>query len=125
MLNNDDCVYNFSGRTVARDQGYFLPDSSGLMWITNILCQGNEAHLGLCQYTGWGVEGCTPDKEAGVSCDADNPGPSSVSVRLAGGAKASIGRVEVYFNSTWGTVCDDSFGFKDAKVVCRMLGYNT
>ena len=46
-------------------------------------------------------------------------------LRLAGGNIANEGRVEICMNNQWGTVCDDSWGFADATVVCRQLGYPT
>ncbi|XP_041378668.1 macrophage scavenger receptor types I and II-like, partial [Gigantopelta aegis] len=43
-------------------------------------------------------------------------------VRLVNGMNSYEGRVEVFHDGQWGSVCDDNFGVQEARIVCHSLG---
>ncbi|XP_031751061.1 lysyl oxidase homolog 3 isoform X2 [Xenopus tropicalis] len=49
---------------------------------------------------------------------------TSMKFRLAGfPRKHNEGRIEVFYNKEWGTICDDDFTMENAHVLCRHLGF--
>lgn len=50
--------------------------------------------------------------------------PECGKIRLVGSSRCS-GRVEIFHNDRWGTVCDDQWTLVNADVVCRELNCGT
>ncbi|XP_070551036.1 scavenger receptor cysteine-rich domain-containing protein DMBT1-like [Ptychodera flava] len=92
---------------------------SGTIWLDDVECQGREISLVMCSHRGWGTHNCGHSEDVGIICDTLEGG-----IRLANGEEEFEGRLEVYFNGEWNTVCDDEFDARDAAVVCRQLGYS-
>ncbi|PFX27283.1 Low-density lipoprotein receptor-related protein 6 [Stylophora pistillata] len=125
-------MLNFSGAIRVE---YFGPgDYSFPILMDNVKCRGDENSIAACQHNGWGIEDCSHSEDAGVVCSNDSapptegptlsPGPHpELKVRLRSGITSNQGRVELFLNGTWGTICDDYWGIEEANVICRMLGY--
>ncbi|NXB21358.1 NETR protein, partial [Rhagologus leucostigma] len=113
---------------------------SGPILLDEVQCSGNELSLDQCKKSDWGQQNCDHIEDAGVSCDPFTamvsrlllfspaeccsfllPPLAEGTVRLAGGRSPGEGRVEVYYNGDWGTVCDDGWTDLGAQVVCRQL----
>ncbi|KAJ3607393.1 hypothetical protein NHX12_024444 [Muraenolepis orangiensis] len=101
----------YKGRwgTVCDDQ---WDDSDAEVACRQLGFGGNELFLGQCPHGDWEQHNCDHME------DADGV------VRLVGGDSPWEGRVEVFHNGDWGTVCDDQWTEQHAQVVCRELGYS-
>ena len=65
---------------------------------------------------------CTHDNDVGVFCpEEDYSECATGSLRLEGSLFKTEGRVEVCLNDQWGTICDDSWDVRGARLVCRHL----
>ncbi|TKS83620.1 Scavenger receptor cysteine-rich domain-containing group B protein [Collichthys lucidus] len=130
------------GPVIAPKGQAFFGYGSGPILLDNVQCKGNEAELYQCSHLGWGQHNCGHHEDAGVICQPFNPDvheiardfvvtetttptttlPPEGALRLVGGQHHCEGRVEMYSNAHWGTVCDDAWDLPDAQVVCRQVG---
>ena len=87
--------------------------------MDRVECDGNEESLLNCSFTQ--EHNCRHNEDASVDCTVAEC--TEGTVRLIGGVNETEGRVEICLGGLWGTVCDDSWTYQDAQVVCKQLGY--
>lgn len=108
MCENVSCVWK---ETAWRHSQHFELFSSSWFYLIEILCSQGENKLVDIRDVFLSV---TPDWVVVLS------GPL---VRLAGGEGRKEGRVEIFLNGEWGSVCDHGWNDVNAAVVCRQLGF--
>ncbi|KAL3847952.1 hypothetical protein ACJMK2_018841 [Sinanodonta woodiana] len=97
----------------------------------NITCFGNEQSIDECM-NGVPLRSCLLSETVVVRCVGEKVMASSgnrdgFSVRLVDGYNANEGKVEIGVNGTWRRVANtnNSWGNKEANVICSMLGYRS
>ncbi|XP_062586300.1 deleted in malignant brain tumors 1 protein-like, partial [Saccostrea cucullata] len=122
---------------------------TGPIWLDDVQCIGNETDISECVHIGWGNHNCGHQEDVSVNCLPEKEMSTSIPtahvtshttttetatteqrmpftpIRLVNGNTPYEGRVEVYHNGEWGTICDDIWDNQDATVVCRSLGFST
>ncbi|XP_025100423.1 deleted in malignant brain tumors 1 protein-like isoform X2 [Pomacea canaliculata] len=113
-------MLGFNSTTAIPVGSYKYGEGSGLILFDKVECQGDETSLAQCNHSGFYIHSCYHSEDVGVICNS-----APIIAKLVDGTSDAGGRLELFVNGQWGTVCDKGFGQEDALVACRMMGFNS
>uniref|UniRef100_A0A3B5L7J5 Soluble scavenger receptor cysteine-rich domain-containing protein SSC5D n=1 Tax=Xiphophorus couchianus TaxID=32473 RepID=A0A3B5L7J5_9TELE len=96
------------GSPVVQAATQYFGEGQGLHGV-KANCVGNETSISSCVMQDF--------RETCIDATISYSKP----IRLINGTSRCSGRVEVYYEGQWGTVCDDKWGMQEAAVTCREM----
>lgn len=131
IMDEVRCSGNESSLQECAFSGWGVHDCNGEE-VVGVVC---KTPVMTCPNDYWLCDTSSECVPVGFLCDnvadcADGSDESSthcnapLEMRLVDGPSKSEGRVEVKYRGIWGTICDDDFGLREARVICRQSGFN-
>ncbi|MBN3316770.1 C163A protein, partial [Atractosteus spatula] len=102
-----------SGTALSAPVPASFSQGTGPIWLDEVDCLGNESSLGECPSAWWGQHDCGHKEDVRILCS------DHTLLRLSAGCS---GQAEVYYNGTWGSVCQNGMTDSTAAVICKQLG---
>lgn len=104
---------------------YGVVGDSFPIWLSEVQCTGDESNIAQCPSRGWGSHDCDHTQDVAVECSTDPVSTAALQLELVGTANAhGERRLRVQYNGVWGRVCASQWDIRDARVVCKQLGFS-